>query len=411
MKQIQILKILGLIKVDVKSRTIKVLRKHLFLITIITVAVLSAIIRWYCVPFVSEDMRKYLIPWFSELKAGGGFFALGKSIGNYNLAYLTLLALGTYLPLPAILVIKVFSMLFDYAAAGACVYLLYVLSKPRTHLLYGAGFILALLSPETILNSAIWGQCDSIYTTFLLLSLSFLIQHRMFSAFSLFGWALAFKLQGIFFLPLFIIVWLTDDRCKLKHFFLIPAMMVLSGLPAIFMGHPLRDVFGIYGIQIGWMRVMTAGCPNLYSFAPNIEFEYFAPVGILVTLILLGLAAALFIYKNRVLTDNEIQLLSIWSCMVCVYFLPDMHERYLFPADLLLIVWAIYTSRYSDHLCALMAVGVSTLSYLPYLFQARMIPMWVLSLVRLSCLIYITDRLIGSRRFEFFKSCTLYHQH
>jgi len=239
----------------------------------ILVALLSAIIRWYCVPFVSEDMHKYLIPWFSELKADGGFFALGKSIGNYNLAYLTLLAFGTYLPLPAITVIKVFSIIFDYAVAGACVYLLYVLSKPRTHLLYGAVFILALLSPETILNSAVWGQCDSIYTTFCLLALSFLIQHRMSSAFSLFGLALAFKLQGIFFLPLFIIVWLTDNRCKLKHFLLIPAMMILSGLPAICMGHPLRDVFSIYGIQIGLMRVMTAGCPNLYSFAPNIEFE------------------------------------------------------------------------------------------------------------------------------------------
>ncbi|MCI1966673.1 MAG: hypothetical protein LKJ17_11175 [Oscillospiraceae bacterium] len=344
-------------------------------------------------------MHKYLIPWFNELKSGGGLSALKRPIGNYNLLYLTLMALGTYLPLSAITVIKGLSILFDYAAATASAYLLYTLMKPnlQTRLLCSITYILTLLSPETILNSAVWGQCDSIYTTFCILALAFLIEQKFRSAFLIFGLAFSFKLQAIFFLPLFIIIWLTSANCKLRYFLLIPATMMATGLPAILIGRPPQDVFGIYGIQIGWMRTMTAGCPNFYSFAPNIEFGYFAPAAILVTLMLLGLMAAWMLYRNRPLTSHEVLLLAVWSSIVCIYFLPDMHERYLFPTDLLLIVLALYTNRYWDRLCALAAIGVSILSYLPYLFLYETIPMWALSLVRLGCVIYLTKQLTRLR--------------
>jgi len=386
---------LELIKIESTNRTVNFLRKHLFLITIAAVTLLSIAMRWSCIPFVSEDLRKYLIPWFNELKAGGGLPALGKSIGNYNLAYLTLLALGTYLPLTAITVIKGLSIIFDYAAAGAAGYLLFVLigPNPRKRLICCELYVLILLSPETILNSAIWGQCDAMYTTFCLLSLAFLIQRKMWLAFSLLGLALAFKLQAIFFLPLFIIVWLTDHTCKLRNFLLMPGVMIMVGLPAICLGHPPQDIFGIYGIQIGWMRAMTAGCPNLYTFAPKIEFGYFAPTAILLTLTLLGLAAALVLRTGRRMSVHEILLLAIWCSMVCVYFLPDMHERYLFPTDMLLLVLALYTSKWRDWLCFFVAAGVSILSYLPYLFQYQTVPLWAMSLLRLGCLVYVTAQL------------------
>lgn len=381
------------------NRTASFLRKHIFLITLIAVTLLSAAMRWFCIPFVSEDLRRYLLPWFSELKEGGGLPALGKSIGNYNLLYLTMLALGTYLPLPAIAVIKGLSILFDYAAAAAAARLLYAMVRPdpRARLLCSAAYILVLISPETILNSAVWGQCDAMYSTFCVLSVTFLIQRKMRPAFSFLGLALAFKLQAIFFLPLFIVVWLTDKGCKLRHFLLLPAVMVAAGLPAILMGRPPRDVFGVYGLQIGWMRTMTAGCPNLYSFAPDMEFGYFAPVAILATLALLGLMAVFILRGDRSLTAQELLLLAVWSSIVCVYLLPDMHERYLFAADILLIVLALSTGRRGDRLCALAAAGVSVLSYLPYLFSAQTVPLWALSLVRLGYLMYVTKRLTGLR--------------
>lgn len=380
------------------NRTASFLQKHLFLITLVAVTLVSLAIRWSCVAFESDDLRKYLFPWFNELRAGGGLPALGKSIGNYNLAYLTLLALGTYLPLPAITVIKGISVLFDYAAAGTAAYLLFVLIKPSPHarLLCCALYALVLLSPETVLNSAVWGQCDSIYTTFCLLSLAFLVQRKTRASIAFWGVALAFKLQAIFFLPLFIIIWLTDKTCKLRYFLLAPGAMLASGLPAIAMGHPPQDIFGIYAVQVGWMRAMTAGCPNFYTFSPDIEFEYFAPAAIFLTLALLGLGAALALREGRRMTVQEILLLAIWGSMVCVYFLPDMHERYLFPTDLLLMALALSTGERNDRLCAFTSVGVSVFSYLPYLFNTQTVSFWVLSLLRLCCLVSISVRLFSN---------------
>lgn len=142
---------------------------------------------------------------------------------------------------------------------------------------------------------------------------------------------------------------------------------------------------------------MTAGCPDFYTFAPDIEFEHFAPAAIFLTLALLGLGAALALREGRRMTVQEILLLAIWGSMVCVYFLPDMHERYLFPTDLLLMVLALSTGERNDRLCAFVAAGVSVLSYLPYLFNAQTVPFWVLSLLRLCCLVWISSRLFSHR--------------
>lgn len=369
--------------------------RRFFVLSLIVAALLAAGIRWFLISFSSYDMRKYLIPWFQTLKSGGGFPALRQSIGNYSLAYLTLLALGTYVPLSPITVIKLFSIVFDYAAAAACAYLIFVLEKsgPRVRGLCKAASLLVLFSPETILNSALWGQCDVIYTFFCLMSIAFLIQRRMGLAFCFLGWALAFKLQAIFFLPLFVFVWLTDRSRRLRYFLLIPGMMALSGLPAVCMGHPVRDIFGIYGLQIGWMRVMTAGCPNLYTFAPGLDFGSFASAGVIGTMVILALMLLWLLRRHRPLAPYEIVLSAVWCAMVCVCFLPDMHERYLFPADLLLIVPALGRKRLGDCICAISSAGVSVLSYLPFLFQFTAVPMWTLALIRLGCLIFVTGEL------------------
>lgn len=369
--------------------------RRIFVLGLIMAALFAAVIRWFLLPFSSYDMHKYLIPWFQTLKSGGGFPALRQSIGNYSLAYLTLLALGTYIPLSPITVIKLFSIVFDYATAAACAYLLFALEKSDPHVgrLCKTAFLLVLFSPETILNSALWGQCDAIYTFFCFMSIAFLIQRRMGLAFSFLGWALAFKLQAIFFLPLFMFVWLTDHSRRLRYFLLIPGMMALSGLPAVCAGHPVRDIFGIYGLQIGWMRVMTAGCPNLYTFAPDLDFGSSAPAAVIVTMVILALMLIWLLRRHRPLAPYEVVLSAVWCAMVCVCFLPDMHERYLFPGDLLLIVPALGRKRFLDCICAVSAAGVSVLSYLPFLFQFTPVPMWALALIRLGCLIFVTGEL------------------
>ena len=73
-----------------------------------------------------------------------------------------------------------------------------------------------------MLNSAAWGQCDSIYAAFCLGSLYFLLRGRTWWACVFFGLALSFKLQAIFFLPALLIV-LVVNRQRLLALLAVPA--------------------------------------------------------------------------------------------------------------------------------------------------------------------------------------------
>ena len=70
-------------------------RKIIF-ITIITLIAFA--IRWQAIDNLSGDMYHDLGSWFREIKNGGGLIALKDNIGNYNVPYLVILALLTYLP-------------------------------------------------------------------------------------------------------------------------------------------------------------------------------------------------------------------------------------------------------------------------------------------------------------------------
>jgi len=63
-----------------------------------------------------------------------------------------------------------------------------------------------------VMNSGVWGQCDSIYATFCAASLVSLVRGRPWAASAWFGVAFAFKLQAIFLLPVLVGVLLVSRR-------------------------------------------------------------------------------------------------------------------------------------------------------------------------------------------------------
>ena len=91
----------------------------------------------------------------------------------------------TYLPFPSLYMYKGLSMVFDIVLAAAVGWMVWRLgqrrSKPAAVLAYAAVFLL----PTTILNSGFWAQCDSIYTSFIVLALVCLFFDRPLSAFVL----------------------------------------------------------------------------------------------------------------------------------------------------------------------------------------------------------------------------------
>ena len=98
-------------------------------------------------------------------------------IGNYNAPYLYFLAAISYLPIPDLYLIKLFSILFDVVLAWGGFRLVrhFAPERPNRPLLC---FCLLLLLPTVILNGAFWGQCDALYGALTLHALACALERR-----------------------------------------------------------------------------------------------------------------------------------------------------------------------------------------------------------------------------------------
>ena len=96
----------------------------------------------------------FLSQWAAAFRDGGGFAAVKLPIGNYNAPYLYFLAAISYLPIPDLYLIKLFSILFDVVLAWGGFRLVrhFAPERPNRPLLC---FCLLLLLPTVILKMCI----------------------------------------------------------------------------------------------------------------------------------------------------------------------------------------------------------------------------------------------------------------
>ena len=193
--------------------------------------IFAIFIRLICVPNKSSDYKSFLVHWYDFILSHGGFSAFQYNFADYSPPYLywILIAATLLSGLPKILAIKLFAMSVDFL----CAFLAYKIVKlkyPNGRLPILA-FLAVLLSPNAIYNSALWGQCDVIYTTGLIACVYFLSVHRQIPALISFGVALSFKLQAMFLTPLLLIMLC---RRKINWYYLPVVILVylISLLPA-----------------------------------------------------------------------------------------------------------------------------------------------------------------------------------
>ena len=171
-------------------------------ITLGLIVILSLVWRYAGRNFLSEDMEGWLLPWYEEIKESGGVLSLSHQVGNYGLLYQTLIALMTYVDIEPIYLYKMLSVVFDFFLA----YIVYAIckdlsSRSADRILPPALLGVILVVPTVVINSAFWGQCDSMYSFFCLLTLYCLFKERYVWAFTGLGLAFACKLQTVFILP------------------------------------------------------------------------------------------------------------------------------------------------------------------------------------------------------------------
>lgn len=354
------------------------LRANVWLLALAAATVLAVVMRMSGWDFISRDAQVFLLPWFDEIRNLGGFAALKQQVGNYNIPYQTLIALMTYLPLDPLTQYKLLSVIFDFVLAAGAAALTYACCEKNKSTRAALAFIVVLSLPTVVLNSSVWAQCDSIFTAFAVWALYFLKRERYSAAFWFYGLSFAFKLQAVFLLPVFVIVYFAKRSFCALHFLQIPAVSIVLSLPAIFAGRPVMGIFAIYFRQTGTYENMFLNYPSLYA-AIGDDYATLKTFAVALCFVALLLALVYYVTRHRPLGSSAFLELCVWSVWCCVLLLPAMHERYAFAADVLSVLLALQNKKY---LWASVFINLtSVIVYGAYLFGYQAIELGPLAIL------------------------------
>jgi Gpi18-like mannosyltransferase len=334
-------------------------------------ATMAIAIRLSLVDWASGDYLNFLKPWMQQIVNQGGWASLRFQIGDYTPPYLYLLTFLSYFPQtdaaePYLLGIKFISIGFDLVLMVG-IYLNAKIWLAKTHPLFPAAIaLMALFLPTVIINGSLWGQIDASYTGLSLIAIYFLQKDKPFAASIWYGVAFSFKLQAIFFLPVFVIYFWFHYRQKIYFVFNILGIYYLLAIPAIVAGRNIIDITSIYFLQTQTYQFLTLNMPNLYQWFPNQRYEDLQPLAIGLFLVLMAVQMLMMLLTKVKLSRQPLLLLAYWSLLMANFFLPAMHERYLFAADVLIlvIVFQFKTKFYM----VIATQAISLLAYAPYIF-------------------------------------------
>lgn len=361
-------------------------RKILFLGIITLIAL---VLRYKLLNFQSGDYIYFLRDWFQHFRLNGGLKALANYPGDYNVPYMTLMSLISYIPVKDIYLIKLLSILFDFLLAFGGALLAKELVNGNKKMVPYFTYIAILFLPQIILNSSCWGQCDSIYSSFCIFALYFLLKEKYVKSFIFLGIAFSFKLQFIFLLPVFIILYFSKKKFSIFNFLIIPVVDFILCLPAIIAGKPIFECLMVYFNQTQTYPRLQLNFINIYQIINDNCYYVIKPVSII---FVLGLCAFVLFYvleKRIKWNDEKIITFTLWFLVVLTFLLPSMHERYLFVGEILSIIYYI-SYRKNKMIVAIINVN-ALLTYFVYLFgfSSNIFP--IIAIIYLFIILHFTE--------------------
>ncbi|MGQ9623558.1 MAG: hypothetical protein ACUVTO_09075 [Candidatus Caldatribacteriaceae bacterium] len=271
---------------------------------------------------------------------------------DYPPGYLYVLALLEYLKSflgiadgsPLFLLLKLPAILADLALA----FLFFFVGKERL----GEGRALAVaaffaLNPAIILDSALWGQVDSIFVFPLFVGVLLLIEGKPELSSLFFALSILVKPQALVFTPLWLF---TFFERKSLTIFLRSLLVGIGTLLVLSLPFSLPAVFRIYRGALGTYKYATLNAFNFFAllggnwvpdaqkvlFLSFREWGYVAVVGIVI------FSAFLFFQGDRKKRFPAVALFLAFSVFLFVH---RMHERYLFPALVFALLLYVFHPR------------------------------------------------------------------
>lgn len=328
---------------------------------------LAMLVRCLLMDYQSDDYLMFLSQWYDVIREGGGFAAISQPVGNYNVPYLYFIALISYLDVPDLYLYKLFSIFLDVILAWGGLRLVRGLVGERETTPPLVAFAVLLFVPTVILNGSYWAQCDGIYGALVVHAVACVLEGRNKWSLVWLALAFSFKLQTVFVMPLWGVLWMAR-KVKFRELLVFPGVYLLTTLPALLLGKPWRDILGVYVGQMGEYDRLTLNAPTVYQFLPQNgvydqallrQLGIVAAMGVAVAMLFVG------IWKGKKLDRQLAMTIAMVLVVGIPFFLPHMHERYFYLADVLAVCWAASNLRRIP--VTLLVCGSSLASYSVYL--------------------------------------------
>ena len=385
---------------DSEIRIIGQRKRLLNVVTLGLVIGLGLLIRKELIWYVSRDWTGYFELWLGEL-GKKGIRALAESFYDYAPSYMYLLLIAAQFGAKSMIAMKLISVFFDLVLAVAAGLIVYEIRRKESYAM--VAFSVVWMAPTVISNSSMWGQCDAVYCSFLLLTVLFLIKDRSRPAMIFYGIAFAFKLQALFWFPVILLLWLYK-KIKTVDFIWIPAVYILSILPAWIAGRPLGELAGIYFAQTGIdINRLSMKYPNIYYIIGELNLpEWYRSSGILYAVGVILLFMVVLIYKlMRTRLTPELLLLICYSQgALALYFLPQMHERYGYFIEVVAVILGILNLKLFWVPVVHILITFITYSYYYNFDKPKNIPIYVLSLVMLGLTLFMVYQTVNYKKRE-----------
>lgn len=334
---------------------------------------LTLLIRIKALDYIGGDMKNGFLVWCADIENKG--FAKGLIGGdcNYNPAYVYVLWFATKLPFNRALVIKAFTILCDYVCAAALAWVVFRVCRSKLRAMLMA--LALLIGPTVVFNGALWGQCDMVYTAPLALALAARLERRYYLAAALFGLAISVKLQAVFLFPL-LGIWVIRRELPLRAILMVPATFLAALVPAWLAGCSWVDLLMIYPRQAGQYSGLTLNAPTIFGLLPD-EEAWFGPFGFWFAVAAVFMMFVACLYARARTTATVVVREAIVFASLAPFLLPHMHERYLFVADVLSVVYAFVFPR--RLWIAIAVIAASLVGYASFLFNKTPISLTVAS--------------------------------
>jgi Gpi18-like mannosyltransferase len=249
-------------------------------------------------------------------------------------------------------------------------------------------YSLVLFCPTVLLNSGIWGQCDSIYTAFCVMSFFYFLKNKPQVSLFCYGIALSFKLQAIFFLPFFVFMYLYRKWNFLQIFFAICGFFVFNIILCLF-GVPFLLWAEIYWLQLHEYSQLVLNAPTIYAIIPMNS-----KIGIILMISVLAIITFIILLSRNNCSEQTQLLLCLMSTTIVPFILPHMHERYFYMAEIFVILYIVTNPK--KWVLAMLIIFPSVITYTNYLYGKNNFSLQILTVIMGTGVLYIQRELLKS---------------